>query len=95
MDALLRAFTESNSFLVSIFYVFTFAFALFTLFFIKKLFEILVLLKKFFFLEYIILFKKINIKTKGIKILKNWFKPKSICNIYIFSDFTNFYWQFI
>ena len=33
---------------------------------------------RFYFLEYIVLFKNINIKIEKIKVVKDWLKPKSI-----------------
>ena len=42
-----------------------------------------------------ILLKYINIKIEKIKIVKNWFELKSVCNIQVFLGFANFYWQFI
>ena len=34
-------------------------------------------------------------KAKKIKIVKNWWKLKTICNIQVFLGFNNFYQQFI
>ena len=34
-------------------------------------------------------------KAERIKVVKNWPKSKSICNISVFLGFTNFYYQFI
>ena len=42
-----------------------------------------------------ILLKKINIEVEKIEVIKNWLKPKSVCNIQVFLGFANFYWQFI
>ena len=39
--------------------------------------------------------KKISIKAKKIEVVKDWPKPKSVCNIQDFLSFANFYWQFI
>ena len=39
--------------------------------------------------------KKIIIKAKKIKVVKNWLKLRSIRDIQFFLNFTNFYWQFI
>ena len=50
---------------------------------------------KFCFLGYIVLLKKISIKAKRIKVIKDWFKPKSVYNIQVFLGFANFYQQFI
>ena len=38
-------------------------------------------LDEVYFLEYIILMKRINMKVKQIEIIKNWPKLKSVCNI--------------
>ena len=42
------------------------------------------------FLGYVILLKGISIKAKRIKVVKNWPKLKSICNIQVFLGFANF-----
>ena len=34
-------------------------------------------------------------EAKKIEIIKDWLKPKSVCNIQIFLGFANFYRQFI
>ena len=46
-------------------------------------------------MAYIVFFKGINIEAKGIKVVKDWFKLKSGCNIQIFLGFIYFNWQFI
>ena len=33
--------------------------------------------------------------AEKFEVVKNWSKPKIVCNIQIFLSFTNFYWQFI
>ena len=37
----------------------------------------------------------ICIKDEKIKVVEEWPKPKSIRDIQVFFEFTNFYWQFI
>ena len=34
-------------------------------------------------------------EAKKIKVVKDWLKPKLVCNIQVFLGFANFYWQFI
>ena len=34
-------------------------------------------------------------EVKKIKVVKDWPKPKSVCNIQVFLGFAHFYWQFI
>ena len=46
---------------------------------------------KICFIKYVMFFKDIIIKTKKIKAIKDWLQFKSVCDIYIFLDFTNFY----
>ena len=42
-----------------------------------------------------VLSKKISMEAKKIKVIKDWPKSKSVCNIQVFLGFANFYWQFI
>ena len=42
-----------------------------------------------------VLLKKISIEVKKIEVIKDWPKPKSVCNIQVFLSFANFYWLFI
>ena len=44
---------------------------------------------------YVVLSKEISMKVERIEVVKNWPKPKSVCNIQVFLGFVNFYWQFI
>ena len=44
------------------------------------------------FLRYIVSSKGISIKVKKIKVVKDWPKLKSICDIQVFLGFANFYW---
>ena len=34
-------------------------------------------------------------EAKRIEVVKDWPEPKSVCDIQVFLDFANFYWQFI
>ena len=34
-------------------------------------------------------------EAKKIEVVKDWLKPKSVCDILILLGFANFYWQFI
>ena len=42
-----------------------------------------------------VLSKRINMEAKRIQVVKDWPKPKLVCNIQVFLGFANFYWQFI
>ena len=44
---------------------------------------------------YVVLFKDINIEAKRIKVIKDWPEPRLVCDIQVFFNFANFYWQFI
>ena len=47
------------------------------------------------FLGYVVLSKKISMEAKRIEVVRDWLKPKSICDIQVFLGFANFYWRFI
>ena len=46
-------------------------------------------------MEYVVSSKNISMEAKRIEVIKNSLELKSVHNIQIFLDFTNFYWQFI
>ena len=50
---------------------------------------------KICFLRYVISAQRVRMKEERIDIVKNWPKPKSICNIQGFLGFANFYFCFI
>ena len=47
------------------------------------------------FLDYIVLSQDIRIEDKRIEVIKNWPELKSVQDILVFIDITNFYWCFI
>ena len=50
---------------------------------------------KVHFVRYVVSSKDISIEAKRIEVLKDWLKSKSVYNVLVFLDFTNFYYWFI